>query len=95
MLEYVPKSSLGQALSALNARLAQDGTLLVVITRKNWITWILVERWWRAARYSRQELRRAFAAAGFGLLEFSRFPFRYFWHTVAKHVVVAKRRETP
>src|SRR5215471_2289973 len=54
MLEYVPKSSLAQALSALNARLARDGTLLVVITRKNWITWILVERWWRAERYSRQ-----------------------------------------
>jgi cyclopropane fatty-acyl-phospholipid synthase-like methyltransferase len=51
MLEYVPKSSLGQTLSALNARLGQDGTLLVVITRKSWITWILVEGWWRAARY--------------------------------------------
>ena len=93
MLEYVPKSSLGQALSALNARLAQDGTLLVVITRKNWITWILVERWWQAARYSREELQRAFAAAGFGYLVFSRFPFRCFWHTVENHVVVAKRGE--
>jgi cyclopropane fatty-acyl-phospholipid synthase-like methyltransferase len=89
MLEYVPKSNLAQALSALKARLAPDGTVLVVITRKNWITWILVERWWRAARYSREELRRAFAAAGFGFLVFSRFPLRYSWQTVANHVVVA------
>ena len=91
MLEYVPKSNLAQALSAFNARLAQDGTLLVVIKRKNWITWILAERWWQAARYSREELRRVFAAAGFGYLVFRRFPFRYFWHTVENHVVVAKR----
>ena len=43
MLEYVPKESLPHALSALGARLPQDGRLLVVITRKNWITKIPIE----------------------------------------------------
>jgi cyclopropane fatty-acyl-phospholipid synthase-like methyltransferase len=91
MLEYVPKQSLPHALSALSARLAQDGSLLAVITRKNWITKILIEWWWYAARYSRKDLQEAFASAGFGDLAFLRFPFRYFWQSVSNHVVLAKR----
>jgi len=91
MLEYVPKQSLPHALSALSARLAENGSLLVVITRKNWITKILIEWWWHAARYSRRELREASAIAGFGDLTFIRFPFRYFWQSVSNHVVLAKR----
>jgi len=90
MLEYVSGPSLSQALSALKARLGRDGTLLVVITRKNLITKMLIERWWRAAGYSRRELREAFAAAGFHDLAFIRFPLRYFWQNLANHVVIAK-----
>lgn len=94
MLEYVAKRDLSNALSALGARLVPHGTLLVVITRKNWITKILIELWWQAARYSRQELRETFAAAGFRDLVFNRFPFRYFWQNLSNHVVVAKRGES-
>jgi cyclopropane fatty-acyl-phospholipid synthase-like methyltransferase len=94
MLEYVPKQSLPHALSALGARLAEDGSLLVVITRKNWITRILIERWWHAAGYYRKELREAFATAGFSELAFLRFPLLYFWHSVSNHVVLAKRNST-
>lgn len=90
MLEYVPKESLPHALSALGARLAPDGRLLVVITRKNWITKILIEWWWHAARYSCKELREAFATAGFSELAFLRFPFQHFWQNTANHVVLAK-----
>src|SRR5215471_16036823 len=93
MLEYVGRRDLSKALSALGARLAPHGTLLVVITRKNWITKILIEWWWQATRYSCQELREPFAAAGFRDLAFSRFPFRYFWQNLSNHVVVAKRGE--
>jgi len=94
MLEYVARPDLSQALSVLGARLARDGTLLVVITRKNWITRVLIEWWWQAARYSREELREAFATAGFRHLVFSRFPFRYRWHSLSNHVVMATRGET-
>lgn len=94
MLEYVARPDLSKALSALRARLAPHGTLLVIITRKNWITKILIELWWRAERYSQQELRDSFATAGFRDLVFSRFPFQYFWHNFSNHVVVAKRGST-
>jgi 2-polyprenyl-3-methyl-5-hydroxy-6-metoxy-1,4-benzoquinol methylase len=94
MLEYVARPDLSQALSVLGARLARHGTLLVVITRKNWITRVLIEWWWQAARYSRAELREAFATAGFRNLVFNRFPFRYGRHNLSNHVVVARRGET-
>src|SRR5262250_322284 len=94
MLEYVARPDLSNPLSVLRARLAPQGTLLVIITRKNWITKVLIEWWWQAARYSRRELREAFAAAGFRDLVFSRFPFRYFWQNFSNHVVVAKRGDT-
>lgn len=94
MLEYVPRPDFSKALSALNARLARDGTLLVVITRKNWITRVLIEWWWQAVGYSRQELREAFARAGFRDLVFIRFPFRYFWQSFSNDVVTAKHGKT-
>src|SRR5215470_3889504 len=94
MLEYVARPHLSQALSALRARLAQHGTLLVVITRRNWITRVLIEWWWQAARYSREKLREAFATAGFRNLLFSKFPFRYRWQSLSNHVVMATRGET-
>jgi len=90
MLEYVPGPSLSQALSALNARLGPDGALLVIITRKNLITRMLIEWWWRAPGYSRKALRKAFANAGFHDLAFIKFPFRYFWQNLANHVLIAK-----
>jgi len=74
-------------------RLVQNGTFLAVVTRRNWITKILIERWWHAARYTRQELREAFAAAGFYGVQFIKFPLRYFWLNTSNHVVVARRVE--
>lgn len=94
MLEYVAKPHLSQALSALGTRLAPSGTLLVVITRKNWITKVLIEWCWQAARYSREELRDAFASAGLRNLVFRKFPRRYGWQSFSNHVVMATRGET-
>jgi SAM-dependent methyltransferase len=93
MLEYLAKGDLSQALSSLRGRLVQNGTFLAVVTRRNWITKILIERWWHAARYTRQELWEAFAAAGFHDVQFIKFPLRYFWLNTSNHVVVARRVE--
>ena len=93
MLEYVPRPHPSQALSVLGARLARRGILLVVITRKNWITRVLIEWWWQAARYSRKELREAFSTAGLCNLAFCTFPLRYCWHSLSNHVAMAARSE--
>ena len=91
MLEYLSREDLSRALAALYARLARRGILLVVITKRNWITRILIEWCWHAARYTRKELREAFVEAGFHDLAFIEFPFPYFWQNLSNHVVVAKR----
>jgi ubiquinone/menaquinone biosynthesis C-methylase UbiE len=74
MLEYVPPDQLPNALAGLRERLANDGTLVVFITKRNWLTRLLIGRWWRSNLYSRQELVRAFLAAQFSHVDFARFP---------------------
>jgi cyclopropane fatty-acyl-phospholipid synthase-like methyltransferase len=90
MLEHLPKEELPSALSGLRSRLAKNGALLVVITRKNLLTKFLIEWWWHARRYSRRELQGAFAAAGFRNVSFRQFPLRYFWLNTANYAVVGK-----
>jgi ubiquinone/menaquinone biosynthesis C-methylase UbiE len=89
MLEYLPKPDLPRALAGLRARLAPNGHMLVVITRKAPETKALIEWWWHAERYTREELRRAFRQAGFQDPVFRRFPWRYFWLNRANYVVEA------
>ena len=89
MLEYLPKRDLARALAGLRARLAPDGHILVVITKKTPETKVLIEWWWHAERYTKNELLRAFDEAGFQVPVFRRFPWRYFWLNRANYVVEA------
>jgi cyclopropane fatty-acyl-phospholipid synthase-like methyltransferase len=91
MLEYLPKQSLPFALVGLRARLAPGGHILVVITKKTPETKVLIEWWWQAERYTKNELVRAFAQAGFRDLVFHPFPWRYFWLNRASFVIEAHR----
>jgi hypothetical protein len=43
------------------------------------MTRILIERPWRSEIYTRTELAKAFASAGFPTAVFRRFPVAYFW----------------
>jgi cyclopropane fatty-acyl-phospholipid synthase-like methyltransferase len=90
MLEYLSKQDLPRALKELRARLGLDGRLLLMITRKTPETKVLIEWLWRAERYTREELRLAFQAAGFQDVKFRRFPWRYFWLNRANYVVEAR-----
>jgi SAM-dependent methyltransferase len=87
MLEYVPRADLVTALAALRTRLARHGRLLLFITRKNWVTKLLIERWWKANRYTREELREAFIVAGFSDATFKRFPYAYFWQNLWAYIL--------
>lgn len=89
MLEYLPKQDLPRALAGLRARLSPRGRLLVVITRRTPETKVLIEWWWRAERYTKAELLRAFAEGGFRDSVFRRFPWRYFWLNRASYVIEA------
>jgi ubiquinone/menaquinone biosynthesis C-methylase UbiE len=90
MLEYLPKQDLPRALRGLRARLAPNGHVLVMITRKTLETKILVESWWHAQRYTKDELVRALEGAGFRHPVFRRFPWRYVWLNRGSYVVEAR-----
>jgi len=89
MLEYLPKRDFPRALAGLRSRLAPDGHILVVITRKTPETKVLIERWWHAERYTKNELLCAFDEAGFRAPVFRRFLWRYFWLNRANYVIEA------
>jgi SAM-dependent methyltransferase len=91
MLEYLPKQDLPLALNGLRARLAPNGHLLVMVTKKTPETKILIEWWWHAQRYTKGELLRALERAGFRDPVFQRFPWRYFWLNRGSYVVEAQR----
>lgn len=90
MLEYLPKHELPRALAGLRARMAPDGHILVLITRKTPETKLLIEWWWHAARYTKNELLQAFQEAGLQDTVFLRFPLRYTWLNRATYAVEAR-----
>jgi len=77
MLEYLPREKLSLALRGLRARLRGGGSIVLFITRRNWLTQPLIGRWWRSNLYRKRELEDAFLEAGFDTITFGRFPPLY------------------
>jgi len=79
MLEYLPPTRLSTALRGLRSLLKEDGTFVLFITRRNWLTRLLIGRWWESNLYEDSELDQAFRVAGFTSIAFRTFPprFRY------------------
>ena len=90
MLEYLRKDQLAEALAGLRRRLADDGTLTIFITRRNALMKGLIEWWWKANIYTRDELREIFREAGFDSITFHRFPWP-FWHLNLWGLIVEAR----
>lgn len=74
MLEYLPPGSIVQALSGLRKLLNQEGSLLLFITRKNWLMYWLIGRWWRPNLYIASEVQDCLIQAGFSAVTFRKFP---------------------
>lgn len=77
MMEYLPSEHLVDALSGLRSRLGDTGSIVLFITRKNWLMRLLIGNWWRANYYQESELEEYFRRAGFSNITFSSFPFPY------------------
>ena len=91
MLEYVPREQFVAALSGLRELLSESGSLCLFMTRDNWFMRQLIGRWWRSNLYTAQELKDAFAAAGFSAIAFRTFPPRYRYLDTWGHIVEARR----
>jgi SAM-dependent methyltransferase len=90
MLEYLPRARLGAGLSGLRSRLAEGGTFVLFITRRNWLTRPLIGRWWQSNLYKARELRQAFRNAGFASITFRQFPARFRYLALWGYVVEAR-----
>lgn len=90
MLEYLPTARLPAVLAGLRRRLKPSGCLVVMITRRTFETWLLIERIWQAGRYTTAEVRQLFAAAGYARMRFAKFPWTHGWLNRANHVVIAE-----
>jgi 2-polyprenyl-3-methyl-5-hydroxy-6-metoxy-1,4-benzoquinol methylase len=84
MLEHIPRTRLTGTLAALRQRLAPNGRLLVVVTRKSFYP---TRRIWRCNGYNRRELRQASTSAGFRQPAFRRYPWTHWWLNVGNHVL--------
>jgi len=91
MLEYVPRDRFVDALRGLRGRLRDDGRFVLFMTRRNPLTRVLIGRWWASNLYTRDELRRAFGAAGFRDVAFPGFPPGGAHLAAWGHVVTARR----
>jgi|TARA_R110001592_G_scaffold75414_1_gene228393 cyclopropane fatty-acyl-phospholipid synthase-like methyltransferase len=91
MLEYVPKENLSAGLAGLRCLLKEDGSLVLFITRRNWLTRPLIGRWWRANLYDRAELEHALQEAGYSSTSFHQFPAQYRYLALWGYIIEAHK----
>jgi len=90
MLEYLPRDALPAALRGLRLRLGDDGEFVFFISRRNWMMRVLIQLWWHAHLYSREELAEGLRQAGFSSVRFHRFPVRHAHLGLWGHFVEAR-----
>lgn len=90
MLEYLPHDRFADALNSLRGLLNREGSLLLFITRDNWIMRLLIGKWWQSNIYSAAELRESFSQAGFSSVAFRRFPILFNYLGVWGYIVEAR-----
>ena len=91
MLEYVPRDRFIDAIGGLRARLNEQGTFVLFITRRNPLTRALIGRWWESNLYTTRELHDAFQRAGFSAVSFRSFPLAGRHLSVWGHIVEGRR----
>lgn len=91
MLEHLPPARVSEALAGLRFLLRDGGRLVLFITRRNWLTRLLIGQWWQAQLYRADELMGVFREAGFACFRFGRFPRRFRHLALWGHIVEAER----
>jgi ubiquinone/menaquinone biosynthesis C-methylase UbiE len=91
MLEYLPRDQFVTALRGLRALLTDGGSLLLFMTRDNWLMRPMIGRWWRSNLYTAEQLREAFTLAGFSAVAFRSFPPLYRYLASWGHIIEGQR----
>jgi ubiquinone/menaquinone biosynthesis C-methylase UbiE len=69
MLEYLPPEKVKDALANLSLLLKPNGTILVIVTRRNLLTRWVAKKWWKTNVYEEGEIRRFFQELDFVHIE--------------------------
>jgi SAM-dependent methyltransferase len=91
MLEHLPKTEIKNALCNLRQLMEENGTIVIIITKRNFIMEWLIHRWWKANMYERDEIRGLFDEVGFSSVKFRSFPFPYSHFKLWGFIIEAKK----
>jgi ubiquinone/menaquinone biosynthesis C-methylase UbiE len=91
MLEYLRRDQLSAALHGLQLRLRPGGSLVFFISRRNFMNRYVIQLWWKAQLYTREELAESLEKAGFSQVRFRRFPAGHQHMGLWGHFVEASR----
>lgn len=92
MLEYLPKDEIKNALQNLRKLLKDNGTIILFITRNNILMKWLIQIWWKANMYKKNEIMEIFKDAGFSRIQFKKFPFPYSYLNLWGFIIEAERK---
>ncbi|OGY68889.1 MAG: hypothetical protein A2586_00020 [Candidatus Harrisonbacteria bacterium RIFOXYD1_FULL_40_9] len=84
MLEYLSKDEMKKTLYDLKKLLKFDGSLIIFITKHNIITKFLIEWWWKAHIYSKEDCQYIFANLGFNEFKITTAWWRFILTVEAK-----------
>ncbi len=65
------------------------GRFVLFVTKRNWLMWPLIGRWWDSNLYTAGELTEALGRAGVRDVKFGAFPLRYKHLAPWGHIVEA------
>lgn len=91
MLEYLSKKEIEIALAGLRDLLKNNGTIVVLITKRNLVTNWLVKKWWKAQTYKKDEIQELFSRAGFNNIKFKQFPPPYKYLNLGVLIIEASK----
>lgn len=91
MLEYLSKEEIEIALTGLKDLLKSNGTIVVLITKRNLVTNWLVKKWWKALTYKKNEIQELFSKIGFNNIKFKQFPPPYRYLNLGVLIVEANK----
>jgi cyclopropane fatty-acyl-phospholipid synthase-like methyltransferase len=74
LLEYIPKEQISSALGHLKGLLAEDGRLLVVVTKRTRIAQWTGAKWWGTNLFDPDEVEVHLRQAGFTAIHFKQLP---------------------
>jgi len=74
LLEYIPHEQIDRALSNLKRLMAEDGRLLVFVTKRTWIARWTGAKWWGTNLFNPDEIETNLRQAGFTAIQIKKLP---------------------